>query len=68
MITEDKAIEIFCLEERFSRLFNKMKEKYSVIPSNPTKRRCHLDSRILPLFVWIMRKRSPVLSGKCENG
>lgn len=68
MITEDKAIEIFCLEERFSRLFNKMKEKCSVIPSNPTKRRCLCDSRILPLFVWIMRKRSPVLSGKCENG
>lgn len=46
MITEDKAIEIFCLEERFSRLFNKMKEKCSVIPSNPTKRRCLCDSRM----------------------
>lgn len=46
MITEDKAIEIFCLEERFSRLFNKMKEKYSISLSNPTKRRSLCDSRM----------------------
>ena len=46
MITEDKVIEIFCLADEFCNLFNKMKKKYSISPSNSSKRRYHRDSKM----------------------
>lgn len=46
MITEDKIIEFFCKADEFCKFFNKMKEKYSISPSSPSKRCCHRDSRM----------------------
>ena len=46
MITEDKVIEIFCLADDFCRLFDKLVKKYSIEPSQPSKRRYHRDSKM----------------------